>query len=363
MSQNSRTDRLPRFLDARARIAAYLSIPLSLLVILALSPGQAHGDTRNGKDVVDTFCVACHVPGLEGAPKIGDEAAWRNRAAQGLSSLTQHAIEGIRKMPAHGGTGLSDLELARAVTHMVNRSGGNWVEPTSSADLFSERSGEQIVKAQCAKCHKDGVDGAPKIGDLESWAQRMKQGLGYATRSAIRGHGGMPPRGGQANLTDAEIRAAILYMYNPSGTPDQPPLSVAASRDREVDTDPNHKTVGGIDIYLGSMPARNLHALPAGAPERSMHGGIPQGSGYYHLNVSLFDAKSRAPIDNAQVQMRFEQAGRTGTLTKLERMEIGAGSYGNYVKPQPRYPYNINLRIEMPGATQAVEARFEHSFE
>jgi len=34
-------------------------------------------------------------------------------------------------------------------------------------------------------------------------------------RSAIRGHGGMPPRGDRADLTDAEIRNAILYMYNP----------------------------------------------------------------------------------------------------------------------------------------------------
>jgi cytochrome c5 len=32
--------------------------------------------------------------------------------------------------------------------------------------------------------------------------------------SAIKGHGGMPPRGDRADLTDGEVRAAILYMYN-----------------------------------------------------------------------------------------------------------------------------------------------------
>jgi cytochrome c5 len=37
-------------------------------------------------------------------------------------------------------------------------------------------------------------------------------------RSAISGHGGMPPRGDKADLTDGEIRAAILYMFNPKGS-------------------------------------------------------------------------------------------------------------------------------------------------
>ncbi len=47
----------------------------------------------------------------------------------------------------------------------------------------------------------------------------LKLGVEHAVRSAIRGHGGMPPRGDRADLTDAEIRNAILYMYNPSAAP------------------------------------------------------------------------------------------------------------------------------------------------
>ncbi|UCE77151.1 MAG: cytochrome c5 family protein, partial [Gammaproteobacteria bacterium] len=182
------------------------------------SPARAQGDARSGKEVVDTVCAACHATGVNGAPTIGDQKAWSGRAAQGLSSLTVHALEGIRNMPAHGGdTDLSDLEIARAVTYMVNQSGGNWVEPASAESLATERSGAQVVHAQCVKCHAEGVGGAPKIGDLEAWVPRMKHGLPYLVGSAIRGHGGMPPRGGQANLTDAELRSAILYMYNPAG--------------------------------------------------------------------------------------------------------------------------------------------------
>jgi cytochrome c5 len=79
----------------------------------------------------------------------------------------------------------------------------------------AERSGEQIVNAQCAKCHQAGVGGAPRIGNREEWIPRMKQGLDVVVRSAIAGHGGMPARGGMANLTDPEMRNAIIYMFNP----------------------------------------------------------------------------------------------------------------------------------------------------
>ncbi|HXM80704.1 MAG TPA: c-type cytochrome [Burkholderiales bacterium] len=81
-----------------------------------------------------------------------------------------------------------------------------------------ERSGEQIVKMQCAKCHQTGVSGAPRVDDRAAWALRMKQGLDATVRSAIRGHGAMPARGGMADLTDTELRAAILYMFYPAGS-------------------------------------------------------------------------------------------------------------------------------------------------
>jgi cytochrome c5 len=360
MRKNARIESVPRRFGY-CRRAAYLFLVLTMAS--ALSPAHAQGDERSGKEVVDTVCAKCHATGANGAPKIGDRKAWSGRASQGLSSLTVHALEGIRNMPAHGGDPkLSDLEIARAVTYMVNQSGGDWVEPASAGDLATERSGEQVVKAQCAKCHAQGVGGAPKIGDLQAWVQRMKHGLPYLVSSAIHGHGGMPPRGGQANLTDAELRSAILYMYNPAGAPGKA-LSGTAKPGPAAVKDPNHQSVDGIDIYLGFMPAQNLRALPKGASERSMHGGIPEGSGYYHVNVSLFDEKSRAPINDAQVQMQFDWPGLSSAPIKMEPMLPGSGSYGNYLKPEPGRPYEITLYIQRPGTTGTVEAKFEHQFE
>ena len=79
------------------------------------------------------------------------------------------------------------------------------------------RTGESIVKAVCANCHQAGVANAPKIGDAKSWVLPLKQGLKGMLASAIKGKGAMPPRGGDASLTDEELSRAIVFMANQSG--------------------------------------------------------------------------------------------------------------------------------------------------
>jgi cytochrome c5 len=98
----------------------FTSSACSALVLALLSPlAQAQDGNRSGKEVVDTVCANCHASGVNGAPKIGDKKAWSKRAQRGLSSLTDNALKGIRKMPAHGADlTLTDMEIKRAVTHM-----------------------------------------------------------------------------------------------------------------------------------------------------------------------------------------------------------------------------------------------------
>jgi cytochrome c5 len=124
-------------------------------------------------------------------------------------------MAGIRQMPAHGGNmKLTNIEIERAITYIVNQSGGKWIEPVSRTAPTPPRSGKDIVEAQCVKCHGTGVGGAPIIGDRAAWTPRVTQGLDTVVASAIHGHGAMPPRGGMADLTDVEIRSAIVYMFN-----------------------------------------------------------------------------------------------------------------------------------------------------
>lgn len=201
------------FPDAKALRRAAVTA-LTVIAMSGMGAGAAAVE-RSGKEVVDSLCISCHGTGAGGAPKIGDSKAWADRAAKGLTGLSRSAMAGIRQMPAHGGNpNLTDTEVERAITYMVNQSGGHWTEPVSRTAKAPERTGKEIVAAQCVKCHGTGVGGAPKIGDRAAWTPRVKQGLDVVVRSAIHGHGAMPPRGGMADLTDTEIRSAIVYMFN-----------------------------------------------------------------------------------------------------------------------------------------------------
>ena len=91
-------------------------------------------ELKSGEQVYNAACAACHTSGAAGAPKTGDAAAWSARLGQGYDTLVSHAIKGIRGMPAKGGNpDLDDLEVARAVVHMANASGGKLKEPPAPA--------------------------------------------------------------------------------------------------------------------------------------------------------------------------------------------------------------------------------------
>jgi len=327
---------------------------LVAVTLLALAQaGFSQAAERSGKAVVDMVCAGCHASGASGAPKIGDKKAWSKRASQGLTSLTEHALKGMRAMPSHGGKlELTDLEIGRAVAYMVNRSGGKWKEPASAKDMAAERSGKQVVDAQCAKCHAKGVDGAPKIGDRAAWTPRLKDGMENLVRSAIRGHGGMPARGGTADLTDNEIRAAVTYMFNPAGASAKPKAEPAAA------SDPTHKLIEGTDIYLGVLPAEVMRTRHAGA-DGKVQRDIPSGKGYFYVSVVLRDSSTKAEIKDAQIEARVANL-MTGETRKLEAATINNSvSYGNYFQLPGRDPYTVTLQIRKPGAARAIEARFD----
>ena len=245
--------------------------------LLVNSPGAAgvQNEPRSGEAVVDAACIACHGSGANGAPKIGDKKAWSQRAAQGLTSLSRSAINGIRKMPPHGGnSGVTDFEIERAITYMVNQSGGDWIEPIDRSSVASDRRGEQVVGLHCGKCHETGAGGAPKVGDTAAWIPRLTLGLDPLVRSAINGHGGMPSRGGSANLTDAELRAAIVYMLNGGAAPAR--ISTAGA------SGPNFRIVEGVTINFGVVPAEVIRANASKYP-KSVYGEAPATPDQYYV--------------------------------------------------------------------------------
>lgn len=193
--------------------------PVASVVIAEPGAGAAPAG-RTGEQIVKQYCVACHATGAAGAPKIGDNAAWAKFLRGGLDQMLKTAITGKGAMPPRGGgADLSNEELARAIVHMANQSGGTFKESFAPKEAAQapERTGEQVVQAACFRCHETGLNGAPRIGDKAAWSPRISQGVDAVTRSAIRGHGSMPARGGLAELTDKEITGAIMYMFSRAG--------------------------------------------------------------------------------------------------------------------------------------------------
>ena len=74
------------------------------------------------------------------------------------------------------------------------------------------RDGATVYNTLCSACHATGVAGAPKTGDKAAWAPRIATGSAALLKSATEGKNAMPARGGAADLTDAELKAAVDYL-------------------------------------------------------------------------------------------------------------------------------------------------------
>ena len=87
----------------------------------------APAPVRDGQQVYQAGCVACHDAGIAGAPKLGDQGQWAKRIAKGPDALYASAVNGVQGsagvMPAKGGNpALSNDEVKAAVDYMVSRS-------------------------------------------------------------------------------------------------------------------------------------------------------------------------------------------------------------------------------------------------
>jgi len=89
--------------------------------------------------------------------------------------------------------------------------------PAAEPGAAAGQGGEAVYTKACIACHSTGVAGAPKVGDKAAWEPRLAQGMDTLVSTALKGKGAMPPKGGHASLSDAEIKAAIAYMLEKSG--------------------------------------------------------------------------------------------------------------------------------------------------
>ncbi|MGO3769989.1 MAG: c-type cytochrome, partial [Vreelandella alkaliphila] len=85
----------------------------------------------------------------------------------------------------------------------------------AAASGGGEIDGAGIYNRICMACHETGAAGAPVRADEAAWAERTEQGFATLLEHAINGIGAMPARGGNPNLSDEEMEAAVAYMVEP----------------------------------------------------------------------------------------------------------------------------------------------------
>ncbi len=83
--------------------------------------------------------------------------------------------------------------------------------------------GRNVWGETCQNCHGgESQTGAPKITSTKAWDKRIAQGMAVLTDHAISGFIGpryteMPARGGNSELSDAEVSLAVAFMIWASG--------------------------------------------------------------------------------------------------------------------------------------------------
>lgn len=89
------------------------------------------------------------------------------------------------------------------------------VSAQSQAESWREQRlvlGRETYAQACASCHEESGGDAPATGDREAWSGRSTLWSVVLQEHAAAGYLDMPARGGQENLTDEAVEAAVEYM-------------------------------------------------------------------------------------------------------------------------------------------------------
>ena len=86
-----------------------------------------------------------------------------------------------------------------------------------AAHASESKSGEAVYEQVCKACHATGELGSPKLGDTKAWKPLIAEGQAMLSRTSIKGIRKMPAKGGRPDLSDLEVKRAVVYMANAGG--------------------------------------------------------------------------------------------------------------------------------------------------
>ena len=128
-----------------------------------------------------------------------------------MSKQVTHSRDGLLS------NGLSVLERIKPVGKVVMELPAEM--PVTNASISTgklARDGAQVYDQSCAACHSSGIAGTPKLGDQVQWKARVAKGTQVLYVNALNGisspAGVMPAKGGNASLSDTDVKAAVDYI-------------------------------------------------------------------------------------------------------------------------------------------------------
>jgi cytochrome c5 len=151
-------------------------------------------------------------------------------------------------------------------------------------------TGDQVFAALCTTCHTTGVANAPKFGDKAAWAPIVAKGQASAVQAAIAGtNKGMPPRGGNPDLTDEEIAGAVVHMANAAGASwKAPELKMPApGAPKQAQVTPAAAAMAPVAI---PPPAAAASAATAAGAAHAAAGGADKGKAIYDATCTVCHA-------------------------------------------------------------------------
>jgi len=85
------------------------------------------------------------------------------------------------------------------------------LQSSAGPDRLSEAQMQQWLRS-CALCHVTGVGGAPLVGNVEQWQERVEQGRELLLAHTIEGFNAMPPLGYCMSCEREDFSAMIDFM-------------------------------------------------------------------------------------------------------------------------------------------------------
>jgi cytochrome c5 len=160
--------------------------------------------------IVGIILIAQFAIGAYGGRSLANDPAMAPEAlAKRIGPVAKLQVEGAPEVaPAAQGQA---PRVAAAKVAAAAPAGAAPAAPAAAA-AGGKPDGKKVYDTACMACHMTGAANAPKLGDKAAWAPRIKTGTEALYASVIKGKGAMPPKGGNAALSDADVKAAVDYL-------------------------------------------------------------------------------------------------------------------------------------------------------